>query len=212
VTFTYSIPGIKYMATKYLKHLNQFPATYLRDLAGNPSVEVKPGEMLLYTDIVNSDINSVNYNLNLWTDYIEKNNFTIVTILDPAPPVIANTFLFYRITMTYAGNDRVADGTYPFRDYSPTGSSFADISGPAPFNGEYPTYYNIEFLISVDQPQSLTYKDGLGPHIIPASEFIYSEAGNLLVTKIYAPNTWTDFNLNLSDGTVLSCTATPPLM
>jgi hypothetical protein len=72
------------MATKYLKHLNQFPATYLRDFAGTSPVEVKPGEMLLYTDIINSDINSVNYNLNLWTDYIEKNNFTIVTIQDPA--------------------------------------------------------------------------------------------------------------------------------
>jgi hypothetical protein len=76
------------MATKYLKHLNQFPATYLRDFAGNPSVEVKPGEMLLYTDIINSDINSVNYNLNLWTDYIEKNNFTIVTIPDPLVTIV----------------------------------------------------------------------------------------------------------------------------
>jgi hypothetical protein len=73
------------MATKYLKHLNHFPATYLRDFAGTPPIEVKPGEMLLYTDIINSDINSVNYNLNLWTDYIEKNNFAIVTI--PGPPI-----------------------------------------------------------------------------------------------------------------------------
>jgi hypothetical protein len=79
------------MATKYLKHLNQFPATYLRDLAGNPSVEVKPGEMLLYTDIINSDINSVNYNLNLWTDYIEENNFTIVTIPDPLITIVTIT-------------------------------------------------------------------------------------------------------------------------
>jgi hypothetical protein len=194
------------MPTKYLKHLNQFPATYLRDLAGNPSVEVKPGEMLVYTDIINSDINSINYNLNLWTDYIEKNNFTIITIPDP---VTTNTFLFYKTTMTYFGNDYVVNGTYPLYDYSPTGSSFTHMGGPQ-LSDQYPTYYNAEFLLSVAHPQSLTYTDAHGPHVLPASEFIYNTAGNLLVTQISVSVANAIFNLNLLDGTVLSCTAWAP--
>jgi hypothetical protein len=200
------------MATKYLKHLNQFPATYLRDLAGNPSVEVKPGEMLVYTDIVNSDINSANYNLNLWTDYIEKNNFTIITIPDPAPinqAPITNTFLFYAITMTYIGDPNVTDGTYPLYDYSPSGSSVAYMGGPQ-LNGFYPTYYNVEFLMSADQPQSLTYDDEIGPHVIPASEFIYNEAQHLLVTQVSNKTSDITFSLTLLDGTVLSVSSTVP--
>jgi hypothetical protein len=192
---------------KYLKHLNQFPATYLRDFAGNPSVEVKPGEMLVYTDIVNSDINSVNYNLILWTDYVEKNNFTIITIPDPVPPqVTTNTFLFYKTTMTYSGNSSVADGTYLYYDYSPDGSQYTPMGGTWE-NNQHPNYYNAEFLISVANPQSLTYTDDLGPHVILGSEFNYNESGNLLVNKIYSqdPSSSFTFYLTLLDTTVLQC-------
>jgi hypothetical protein len=205
------------MATKYLKHLNQFPATYLRDLAGNPSVEVKPGEMLVYTDIVNSDITSVNYNLNLWTDYVEKNNFTIITIPDPVPPptpvpppVITNTFLFYKTTTVYVGNSFVADGEYPFFDYSPDGSQYTQMGG-AWENNQYPNYYNAEFLISVANPQSLAWTDNLGPHVIPASAFNYNASGNLLVNQIYMHSPgYITFDLTLLDTTVLQCFVQPP--
>ena len=70
---------------KYLRHTNSFPATYL---VGKTSLTVKPGEMLVYSYMVNDNINSADYNLDLWNNYITTNNFSIINIPDGQPLVV----------------------------------------------------------------------------------------------------------------------------
>ena len=66
--------------TKYLKHINPFAANYSSGRTDVLTISATPGTVLLYSDIVNEDNTSKDYNAHLWDDYVSKGHWTIINI------------------------------------------------------------------------------------------------------------------------------------
>lgn len=66
--------------TKYLKYINPFAANYSSGRTDVLTISATPGTVLLYSDVVNEDNTSKDYNAHLWDDYVSKGHWTVINI------------------------------------------------------------------------------------------------------------------------------------
>ena len=74
------------MIKQYLKYLLPYSAAFLtgRSDIGETVID-KPDQYLEYTDIINDDATSINYNKHVWDIYVTKDFFSYITLTLPDP-------------------------------------------------------------------------------------------------------------------------------